>query len=63
MKDFKIVAIRPEAAGGVEQNLQIALEEADKQGYELSKLIEYRDGLLGVWVQEVGKPKSKAWVG
>jgi hypothetical protein len=63
MKDFKIVAIRPEASGGVEQNLQMALEEADKQGYELDKLIEYRDGLLGVWVQEVGKPKSKPWVG
>jgi len=47
MKDFKIVAIRPEAAGGVEQNLQMALEEADKQGYELQTLIEYLRRAVG----------------
>lgn len=53
--EYRIVAIRPEVAGGVEQAVQIALDEADQAGYELKTLVPYREGMLAVFIKPYGR--------
>jgi len=59
MTDFRVVAIRPDVAGGVETALQIGLDEAAKEGFDLKTLIPYREGVLAVFARDSRKPLTE----
>jgi hypothetical protein len=52
MSEFRVIVIKPEASGGVAATLQASLEVNDEQGFELHTLVEYRQGLLAVFVKD-----------
>jgi hypothetical protein len=55
MNEYQVVAIRPDAPGGVEQAIQVGLDEVEKEGWELKTLIPYSEGLLAVFVREFSR--------
>jgi hypothetical protein len=56
--EYRVLAIGPEPAGGVGLVLQMGLNEAAKEGFELKALVPFQEGLLVVFAREGRKPES-----